>query len=238
MPKPEITIIIPAYNEEQVIKASIARLADYIKKNKLDCELLIVNDASTDGTGRILASLSLPSYARVITNKIRQGKGKSISNAMLQSKGKTIIFLDADLSFGLDVIDRLLDAIKNGADIAIGSRFVMGSTIHRSFIRRFFSSVYNLLVRLFLDSNVHDHQVGSKAFKGSTVLPLLPLVKAKQFFWDTELLIVAKRKNMKIVEVPITWWEGTQSSINPLTTSFSMLYDMFAFRLRKNTVDN
>ena len=229
---PRLTIIIPAYNEERTIVSSVGKLAGYIKKNKLDCEMLIVNDCSSDGTAAALAFAKLPSYARIITTAKRSGRGASISNAIKTAKGRTVLYLDADLSFELAIVQKLVQAIDNGADIATGSRLLPSSKASRSFLRSSLSSAYNLLVRLVLGSKIHDHQCGCKAVRKSTVLPLLDKVRANHWFWDTELLVLAQKKGLTVVELPLTWWEGEYTTVNVLRDSLTLFQNIFALKLR------
>ena len=229
---PALSLIIPAYNEERTIVSSIGKLADYIKKNKIDCELLIVNDCSSDGTAAVLASAKLPSYARVITTAKREGRGASISNAIRDSRGSIVLYLDADLSFELDIMQKLVQAIDDGADIATGSRLLQSSKAKRSFLRAFLSSAYNSLVRVVLGSRIHDHQCGCKAFRRSAVLPLLQQVRANHWFWDTELLVLAQKKVLKVVEVPLTWWEGEYTTVNVLRDSLTLFQNILALKFR------
>ncbi|MFH1222260.1 MAG: glycosyltransferase [Candidatus Micrarchaeota archaeon] len=229
---PRLTIIIPAYNEERSIVSSIGKLADYIKKNKLDCELLVINDCSSDETVVVLALAKLPSYARIITTAKREGRGASISNAIRAARGSVVLYLDADISFELDIVQKLVQAIDDGADIATGSRLLPSSKAKRSFLRSFLSTAYNLLVRLMLGSRIHDHQCGCKAFRRSTVLPLLQQVRANHWFWDTELLVLAQKKGLKVVELPLAWWEGEYTTVNVLRDSLTLFQNIFALKFR------
>jgi hypothetical protein len=232
MKPPEVTIIMPMRNEEKVLADSIPRLFDYIKKERLNCEFLIIDDASTDSTPQILKSIKFPSYVKVIRNEERKGRGKSIADAMSESRGDIVVSLDADISFDLDILKKFVAGIKNGNDIITGSRYISGANAQRTFMRKFPSFVYNRLVQILLGSKMDDHQCGCKGFRKSAVLPLLPLVKANHWFWDTELLVLAQRKGLKVIEVPITWWEGKYTSVNLFRDSFTMLFDILSLRAR------
>ncbi len=231
MKKPRVTIIIPIYNEEKVIKKSLRQLIGYIDKNKLNFEVIVFDDCSTDKTLNVIPK-NIPNYVRIIKNKKREGKGKCISKAIAASKGSIIIFLDADLSFDLNILSKLIKAVVGGADIAIGSRLLPNSTTKRMLYRSFASRCYNWLVRLMFDSKVHDHQCGCKSFKKKKIAPLLPQVKSDHWFWDTELLILAQKKGLKVVEIPINWWEGAYTHINFIKDTSTMFSDLITFRFR------
>jgi len=229
--RPKTTIVIPIYNEARTINASLSRLITYLKKSGLNYDIVLFDDASTDNLSSALPK-PLPENVSLIRNTVRMGRGETLKKAIRSSKTDIIVYLDADLSFELDILPLLIKEIEKGTDIAIGSRLLSGSKAKRSRTRMLASKTYNGLARSVLGSKVHDHQCGCKAFNRKNIIPLLPPLKSKHWFWDTELLVVAQKKSLKISEIPVIWWEGSYSSVNVLRDAVVMFGSIISLRLR------
>ncbi len=231
MKKPKVTIIIPIYNEAKTIRESYSRLTNYMRKSKLSYELILFDDASTDNLRSALPK-TLPKNIRIIKNKKRAGRGESLKKAIESSGSNIILYLDADLSFELDVIPKLINAIKSGAAIATDSRLLPNSRAKRTPERSVTSKTYNTIVRTILGSKLHDHQCGCKAFNRKKILPLLSKIKSKHWFWDTEILVLAQKNGLETKEIPIAWWEGKYSSVNMVKDSPRMFAQILSLRKR------
>ncbi|MEM4272073.1 MAG: glycosyltransferase family 2 protein [Candidatus Bilamarchaeaceae archaeon] len=220
----KVSIIIPIYNGEVHIEKALRSLGEIMAGTAY--ELIIAEDGSTDKTPEILEKLR-PEFSRmrILFSKTRLGKGKSLSQAILASKGEICLYMDVDAASGLSGIPTAINAMES-ADIVSGSRLFPGAKVSRSLTREIFSRGYNLLIRILFGSKLHDHQCGFKALRREKITPLLPLVKDTHWFWDTEMLILAQRKGLKVKEIPVEWSEGSDSTVRVLRDTIYMLGQM------------
>jgi len=226
-----ISLVIPAYNEAKNIKNCVENVEQVLKELDYIHEIIITEDGSIDGTDVIVSKLvSKNKKIRHLHSDLRRGKGKAIKDAFRVATGNILIFLDADLSTDVSRLPSLIKGIKNGADICIGSRHLKSSKIERSFLRSMFSKSYNLLVRILFKTKIKDFQCGFKAFKRD-LLPFLIMTKSNDFFWDTEILLLAERMRLKISQIPIEWKERKKSKINLIKNPLKICYELFKLRL-------
>src|SRR5262249_22108419 len=155
-----------------------------------------------------------------------------IRKATAEAKGDIVVFMDVDLASDLHYLGRLVDEVRKGAAIAVGSRYAPGARSERTIIRDSFSRAFNWLVREMLGSAIHDHQCGFKAFRKSLVLPLMDEIENGKWFWDTELLVRAQRKGLKVVEVPIEWHEAPGSRFRLVEDTGHMAVALIAFKIK------
>lgn len=228
----KISLVLPATNEARSLLKNVKKIEAMMRKLRCGYEIIIAEDGSTDGTDKIAASLASRNKTIVhLHSDKRKGKGKAIKDAFKVANGDTLSFMDADLSADINYFPKLIEAIKNGADIAIGSRHLPESKVQRSFKRAFLSRGFNLLVQLMFNPGIKDLQCGFKGFRKKT-LPVLLSAKNNGFLWDTEVLLLAKKKRFKIVEVPIMWKEGKKSSLNLLKIPAKMFYSLIKLKMR------
>ncbi|MEW6036066.1 MAG: glycosyltransferase [Candidatus Micrarchaeota archaeon] len=207
-----LSVIVPVHNEAKILASTIRALSAAMDALG-DYEIIISEDGSTDGTPRIAKGLA-SGNVRVISSGKRLGRGLSLSNAMRAARGDIVIYMDADLAADLGSTRRLVSEIEKGADISTGSRLLPGSeVVGRSRLRDFFSRGYNIFLRLLFRTSVRDHQCGFKAFRKSSILPLVAEVKDRHWFWDSELMIRAQDRGMKIAEIPIRWTDRKESGV-------------------------
>lgn len=231
----KVLIAIPTYNEAEVIEDSIKRLREFLISNfDHEYEIVVADNASADNTVEKAIKLS-QEYPDVKWLHLGQkGKGGALKKAWAENDADIVSLIDADLSPGLSAFPQLIDAIEDGYDIAIGSRFLKGSRVRRSFKRSFLSKGYNLLLRVLFRAEFSDAQCGIKAMKRGLFLELLPAINNNEWFFDTELLIRSQRKGLKIKEIPINWVERRQSKEQPLKAVFNyiLLLGKLYFELR------
>ena len=237
----KISIIIPVWNEVCRLREGVYKLKRFLKKFDLDFEIIISEDGSTDGTDQIASELANSTVnIKHLHSDERLGKGKAVQRALRRAKGEIAIYTDVDLSTKLESMIKIIQAVRDGADIAIGSRLVKGSCVIRPFHRTIISRIYNLGVRMILRSPVHDHQCGFKAFRTSKVSSLLDAIEDNHWFWDTELIVRAIRRDYRIVEIPVKWIQGEKSKIHVWTDSGYMATKIFRLwrklRTRKKTL--
>jgi glycosyltransferase involved in cell wall biosynthesis len=210
-----ISIIIPLHNETKILSENVSRLKKRVDGSNYEYEIILAEDGSTDQTPQIARSLasSYPDIRLIITKK-RLGRGLSLSNAIAAARGDIVVYMDADLATDLSHLDALIREIENGSDISTGSRLMPGSKVSgRNALRDIASKSYNLLLRLLFRTAVRDHQCGFKAFRKSSVLPLLSEVKDTHWFWDSELLIRAQARGLKVTEIPVNWTDRKESGV-------------------------
>lgn len=203
----EISIVIPAYNEEKRIEPCISKLKKSLKTITEDYEIIIAEDGSTDGTNELAEELSKRDAKIVhLHSDKRLGRGKALNKAFKVSSGEILVYMDVDLATDLQHLPELINAIRyEGYDFATGSRMMQTSDVKRSFKRKVASTGFNFLTRTFLRSKLYDHQCGFKTFKREPLFDLLNEVKDEHWFWDTELLVRAQRKGYKIKEFLVKW---------------------------------
>ena len=215
---PELSIIVPAFNEAGRIDRTIADLAR--KFAATDVELIVVDDGSTDRTSDI-ARLGIPDTLRSIIIRFdrNRGKGAAVRAGVGRSTGKLVLVMDADEATELDDFDHLLAALDR-ADIAIGSRAVPGSVVTRSnIIRRIMGRTFNRMMRLLLKLDVRDSQCGFKLFRGDVARLVHQLSRIDRFGYDPEVLRIAVALDFRITEVPVTWHFVSGSKVRPVRDS-------------------
>jgi dolichyl-phosphate beta-glucosyltransferase len=229
---PELSIIIPAYNEELRLSATLSRIADYVQASGRETEVLVVDDGSEDRTAAVADSFraKIPSL-RVISNGVNRGKGYSVRRGMQEAIGRIALFTDADLSAPIEETDKLIDALK-AYDIAIGSRAIDRSliTVHESRFREFAGIIFNKIVRIILRLPFVDTQCGFKAFLRERCSIMFEQQRIERFGFDPELLYLARHHGLRAVEIPVRWGHSPATKVNMLRDSIQMFLDVFAIR--------
>lgn len=208
------SLVIPVYNDLPALKKAIPETLKLMESGFADFELIIAEDASTDGSSEYVSTWvkDNPSIRHLHRDE-RSGRGSALSEAAKIASGEIFCYFDVDLATDMAYLPDLIRAIQDGADIATGSRLLTDSKITRSMSREIKSRAFNLLVRLFLGSRLMDHQCGFKAFRRSRLLPLLDEVSDTHWFWDTEILVLAQRQGYSITEIPVLWREGPGTTV-------------------------
>ncbi len=229
-----LSIIVPAYNEEKRIGATLSRIYSFLSEKDYSFEVILVDDGSMDGTVSKAehSALARKGCLKVIRNEVNKGKGFSIRNGILNSSGEFIIFSDADLSTPIEELSKLFDKIKDGYDIVIASRALDDSDvgIHQPFYREKMGKAFNFFVKLILLKDFNDTQCGFKLFKGDVARMLAKDMKINGFCFDVEMLYLAKKKGLKIKEVGVRWENSPESKVKALSSSVSMFFDLFRIR--------
>ena len=229
----EYSIVIPAYNESARLGGTIEKVLAYVHARGWDAEVIVVNDGSRDNTADIIRTFAAKDPAlRLVENPGNRGKGYSVRNGMLNARGQIVLFSDADLSSPIEEAPKLLDALEQGADIAIGSRWLRADTQtqRQPLHRQLFGRVYNLILRLTLGLQFADTQCGFKAFKQPAVQAIFPLQKIERWGFDPEILFLAKKFKFKVQEIPVAWGHSGGTRINPLVDGSRMVMEMMRIR--------
>lgn len=233
---PELSIVIPAYNEERRLPRTLAQIRDYFARegwaaNKL--EILVVDDGSTDGTVKVAEDWAgQMSSLRVVRNGQNRGKGYSVRHGMLEARGRIALFTDADLSSPIEELPKLLTAIAAGNDVAIGSRALDRTLIevHQSPYREVAGIIFNGLVRLFTGLPFHDTQCGFKAFVRERSRVVFQEQRIERFGFDPEVLFLAKRHGLRGAEVAVRWAHDPATKVHVIRDSLLMFGDLVYVR--------
>jgi len=223
MTKPDVSLILPCYNEEGTLEGTIERINEAIELETFPYEIIIVEDGCTDKTPEIASKLAANSdRINHLHFENRLGKGKALNKGFEAGKGSKLFFMDTDLATDLKHLSDLLEELDKH-DIVIGSRYVEGSNAERGFVREFFSKGYNAMARIAFRTNIKDHQCGFKGINKEVFEDLKDELNSEHWFWDTELLIRAKEKDYSIKEIPVEWEEkdGSEVSVKNSVIYFS-----------------
>lgn len=205
----KILVVLPAYNEESILRENTLRLYNFLEKNITeDWQIIIADNGSTDRTAETGKELNSLYPGKIIYSFIpEKGRGGALKAAWSNFSADFYTFMDCDLSTDLAHFPEMIGELKNGNDIVVGSRLARNSSVQRSFFRELTSRVFNILRKLMLDFKIKDSQCGFKGANRDIIATILPLVKNTQWFFDTEFLYLAQKNNFKIKEIPVRWKE-------------------------------
>ena len=235
----KISLCIPMYNENSIIADTAKTLHEYMSKTFTDYEIIFSNDGSKDGCDKTVEALNLPNV-RVVGYPDNQGKGCAVRTALLAADGDIVMFTDADLAYGTDVIKQVYDTFANNpdADMVIGSR-----NLHKdgyegyTFIRQLASKVYIKILCFVGGFKLSDSQCGCKAFTKQTVMEIFPCCEVNGFAFDFEAILWATKLGKKIVETPVKIINHRESKVNMLRDTFKMLKDLHKMKKRIKRIE-
>lgn len=231
-PQPELSVIIPAYNEEDRLPQALERTSSYLRTLPFASEVIVVDDGSTDRTSQVVAGLAkeIPNLS-LVSNDRNRGKGFSVRQGMLAARGRIALFTDADLSAPIEEMQKLLAALES-ADIAMGSRAVDRSLIeiHQSRWRELAGILFNWILRLLTGLPFQDTQCGFKAFAMPESRIIFEQQRIYDFGFDPEILFLAKRHGLRAVEIPVRWSHDPRTKVHVLRDSIRMLLDLILIR--------
>jgi glycosyltransferase involved in cell wall biosynthesis len=230
--EPDLSIIIPSYNEESRLPATLERIAAYLETCERKAEVLVVDDGSKDRTTEVAESFrsKIPAL-RVVSNGVNRGKGFSVRHGMQEARGRVALFTDADLSAPIEEADKLIAALES-YDVAIGSRAADRSliTVHESPFREFAGIIFNKIVRITLWLPFVDTQCGFKAFRRERCGIIFEQQTIERFGFDPELLYLARHHGLHAVEIPVRWGHSPATKVSMLRDSIQMFIDVFTIR--------
>jgi glycosyltransferase involved in cell wall biosynthesis len=205
----------------------------HIAKMGWTAEVIVVNDGSHDSTPDIVREWARRhSIVRLVENPGNRGKGYSVRHGMMEARGEILLFTDADLSSPIQEAEKLIAAIHQGTDIAIGSRWLRAElqTERQPLYRQFFGRVFNVLLRIVLGLRFKDTQCGLKAFTSQAAQTIFPRQRIERWGFDPEILFLANKAGLTTVELPVEWAHDERSKISPIRDGFRMLTELFRIR--------
>jgi len=229
---PELSIVIPSFNEELRLPETLSAISSYIRSSKRETEVIVVDDGSTDRTAAIAKSFRGEIRGlRVIANDKNRGKGYSVRHGMLEARGRFVLFTDADLSAPIGEADKLLAALANH-DVAIGSRALDRKliSVRQSVFREYAGIIFNFIVRFILRLPFVDTQCGFKAFRRERCLVIFQQQRIERFGFDPELLYLARRHGLSAAEIPVRWAHSPATKVSMMRDSVQMFLDVFIIR--------
>jgi dolichyl-phosphate beta-glucosyltransferase len=229
----DISIVIPAYNEEKRIKKSLIRIIAYLKSKSSKYEIIVVDDGSTDNTSKIVRGLN--KNIRILQNKRNKGKGYSVKKGVLAARYRIILFTDADLSTPIEELGQFVKYTNDGYDVVFGSRNLKSSKIKESqpFYRQLMGKTFPLLVNAITSLNFKDTQCGFKLFKAQAAKEIFSRQTIEGFAFDAEILFIANKLEYRIKEAPVVWSNSKESKVSPLKDSIKMSIDLLKIRLNE-----
>jgi glycosyltransferase involved in cell wall biosynthesis len=219
--RPAVDIVVPVYNEEQTLERSIRRLHTFLRSNlPFTWRIVIADNASIDRTRAIADELAAELPGVEVRHLSEQGRGRALRTAWSESDAEVVCYMDVDLSTGLNALLPLVAPLVSGhSDIAIGTRLAHSSRVVRGRKREIISRSYNRLLHVALGARFSDAQCGFKALRSDIARELLPEVRDQGWFFDTELLILAQRRRLRIHEVPVDWIDDPDSRVDVVSTA-------------------
>jgi dolichyl-phosphate beta-glucosyltransferase len=228
----DVTVVIPAYNEQARIGATLVQTLDHLERHHPRAELLVVDDGSSDDTVRIVEEVA-GGRARVLRQPRNMGKGAAVRRGMLEAKGEWVLFMDADMSTPVEELEKVLAIAKRGVDVVIGSRALADSDIRQRqpTAREFMGRGFNVLVRTLLLGGIRDTQCGFKLFSRRAAQGVFSRMTLDGFAFDVEALMLARKLGFVVREVPVIWYHAPNSKVSPVTDSAKMFADLVKLRL-------
>lgn len=233
MQYPKYSIVIPAFNEAGRIPATLRSVVDCIRQRGWSAEVIVVDDGSTDATVQVVRDFAANApEVRLLQNPGNRGKGYSVRSGLLQALGEVVMFTDADLSAPMEEAEGLFAAIADGADIAIGSRWMdRGRQTHRQpFYRQFFGRCFNAVTRLVMGLHFADTQCGFKAFTRAAAQTVFQLQTIERWGFDPEILFIGLKRGYRIQEVPVSWAHDERTRMSYLKDGMKMLEEIAIVR--------
>lgn len=225
-----LSVIIPAFNEEERIASTLKKIYDYLNEHNYNYEILLIDDGSTDSTVELVAN-NFPNV-QIVKQPQNMGKGAAVRRGMLEAKGTLRLFTDADLSTPIYELEKFLPEIENGYDIAIGNRALQNELIkeHQPFYREMMGKTFNKIVQLLVVRGISDTQCGFKLFTEKAAKEIFAKAEINGFSFDVEAVYLASKMGFKIKEIPVEWYNDDRSKVHPIFDSLKMLIEIMRIR--------
>lgn len=234
--QPRLSVVIPSYNEERRLPRAVEQIEAFLDGRHLAYELILVDDGSTDGTRAIMdAAAARNPSVRVEALPHNRGKGRALAVGVAAATGAEVLVTDADLSTPIEELDKLQAALDSGAGVAIASRALRASRVEVSqpVYRVLMGKGFNLIVQAVLLPGIWDTQCGFKLFRADVAHDVFAQLTTDGFAYDPEVLYRARKKGVKIAEVPVVWRNSAPTKVSPIGSSLDMLKHVLRVRIRR-----
>lgn len=226
-----LSIIIPAFDEEARIGASLEQVRDYLARQDYTSEVVVVDDGSSDNTAAIARRVEGDRPRVRLISTEHRGKGHAVKTGMLEARGEFRFLCDADLAMPIEQVSRFIPPQLEGVDVAVGSREAPGARrFEEPAYRHVMGRVYNAFVRVLAIPDISDTQAGFKCFRSGAAQCLFSQQRLDGFGFDVEILFLAHRSGLRIAEVPIDWYHQRESKVRPVRDTVAMLREAFQVR--------
>jgi glycosyltransferase involved in cell wall biosynthesis len=220
MVKKKVALVLPVYNEEEQLETNALKVYQFMQKlTDYNWKITIVSNGSTDNTVSIGTRLANQYPEIEVLDFPQKGRGGALKRTWLVSDAEILSYMDIDLSADLKFYPKLIKAIEEGFDLAVGSRLAPGAGVTRGFKRETISRSYNTLIKILFRTHFSDAQCGFKAISQKVAEKVLPLVLDNQWFFDSELLIISEKAGLRIFDLPIAWKDDPGSTVKILKTA-------------------
>jgi glycosyltransferase involved in cell wall biosynthesis len=229
----KLSIIVPAYNEAARIGATLVRMLQFADESKLNVEIIVVDDGSSDDTCEVVRSVAPDDQRLTLLKQPKNmGKGAAVKAGMLQASGDLLLFSDADLSTPIEDVLLLIEHLSDSCPIAIGSRGLKASNleVRQPFYREMMGRTFNRIVRMVLGVKIRDTQCGFKLFRRTEAKALFGAQKTQGFAFDVEILFRARLAKYDVAEVPVTWRNDERSTVHPIRDAARMFGEVLTIR--------
>ena len=233
--RPRLSVVVPCYNEELRLPRTIEQIERYLGSRGDRYELILVDDGSADGTRRVMEEAAARNKSiRIVALPVNRGKGRALAEGVRVSRGDYVLVTDADLSTPIEELPKLEAALAAGAGVAIGSRAIKGSRVELSqpIYRVLMGKAFNIIVQLVLLPGIWDTQCGFKLFRGDIARDVFEGLTTDGFGYDPEVLYLAKRRGVRIAEVPVVWRNSAPTKVNAIRSSLDMFRHVLRIRFR------
>jgi dolichyl-phosphate beta-glucosyltransferase len=230
----DLSVVVPAYNEEARLGATLKKIVGYLDRRGKTFEVLVVDDGSRDATPSVAEGLG-DERVRVLQHGENRGKGAAVRTGVLVSQGEWVLITDADLSTPIEDLE-LLEKRSSDAEIVLGSRAVAASQIvrHQPLYRELMGKTFNAIIRSLGLVGLHDTQCGFKLFRGPVARELFQRTRVDHFAFDVEVVWLAQKAGHRVVEEGVTWEDSPNSRVSPITDAWRMFVDVLELRFRRD----
>lgn len=232
MTAPFLSIIIPAHNEESRLPRTLGQVFAFLEKQSYSAEVIIVENGSSDRTLELAREFATRHSNMTVIHEEQRGKGNAVRRGMLEARGEYHFICDADLSMPIDEVQKFLPPVVNDFDLAIASREAPGSTRYNEpSYRHWGGRAINFAIRLMILPGLNDTQCGFKCFRADVTESLFRQQTLMGWSFDIEILYLARRKHLRIKEIPIQWYFDADSKVNAIRDALRMLGDIFRIHI-------
>ncbi|MDP1547136.1 MAG: glycosyltransferase family 2 protein [Anaerolineales bacterium] len=232
MNTPFLSIVIPAHNEESRLPRTLEQVFQFLEQQSYTSEVIVVENSSTDRTFELAQEFSHSRENLIVLHEERRGKGNAVQRGILEARGEYRFICDADLSMPIGELSKFLPPTLTDFDIAIGSREAPGAIRYNEpSYRHFGGRAVNLLIRMLILPGINDTQCGFKCFRAETAEHLFRQQTLMGWSFDIEILYLARRKKLRMREIPIQWYFDPESKVRAVRDALRMISDIFRIHL-------